>query len=84
MFLMYEAVTGKLPMSYEDTGGDKEEFSMQVYVGLLKPDFEELDRKASPELARIIKKCMARMPVNRYDSMQQVQEELESLIPSHT
>ena len=78
--MLYNALTKRMPLSYEQTGGNKLDFAKEVYAGELLPDFGLLRKKVNPELASIIEKCMSFDPKDRYDSMQDVENELVRLM----
>lgn len=78
--MMYKALVGELPMSYSQTNGDKNEFSRRVALGIIKPNLEQLRQKTDENLFKIISRCISFNPEDRYDSMQQVEQELIDLI----
>jgi serine/threonine protein kinase len=80
--MMYKAIVGKTPLSYEDASGDKREFARRVFRGELKPDFSLLHKKASPALCEVIERCLAFNPEDRYASSEDVEESLVGLAKS--
>ncbi len=78
--LLYESLTGQKPISYQDTLGDKTKFAEGVYEGKLRAkSLQDIKPEINSHLASIIMKCLEYNPKNRYDSMQQVEDELVAL-----
>jgi len=76
----YEILTGKMPVDYGKTEEEKAKIAISVNKGEIKPGFNLLKEKTTPELAFIIEKCLAFNYQDRYDSMQKVENELVRLL----
>ncbi|MEA3514648.1 MAG: protein kinase [Nanoarchaeota archaeon] len=78
--LLYESLTGQKPISYQDIQGDKTKFAEGVYEGELRAkSLQDIKPEINPHLASVIMKCLEYNPKKRYDSMQQVEDELVAL-----
>jgi TolB-like protein/Flp pilus assembly protein TadD len=72
--VLYEAVTGRRPFRGEATPALIDEILHQPPVSP-----RALNSKASPELERIILKCLQKEPENRYQSAQELEVDLRQL-----
>jgi len=70
---MFEMVTGRLPFSRGDIG--------YHHIHTPPPDPREFNKSIPDELARIILKCMAKKPEERYSSAYEVFDELKKIKP---
>jgi serine/threonine protein kinase/Flp pilus assembly protein TadD len=72
--LLYEAVTGKKPFA-----GDSVVKSLHMVIYESAPPIAELNPSAPADLQRIVRRCLAKDPDERYQSIKEVAIELKEL-----
>jgi serine/threonine protein kinase/Tfp pilus assembly protein PilF len=73
--ILYEAVTGKKPFA-----GDSVVKSLHMVIYESAPAITDFNPSASPELQRIIRKCLAKEPEKRYQTVRDTANDLEELL----
>src|SRR6266852_5242076 len=72
--ILFEAATGKKPFE-----GESVIKSLHMVVYESAPPIDELNRSAPAELQRIVRRCLAKDPDDRYQSVREVAIELKEL-----
>lgn len=78
--MAYELLTGSMPINYGDTEQQKAVVASFVQEGKKEPDFNLLKEKTKPNLASVIEKCLSFKPEDRYDSMQDCENDLMGIL----
>src|SRR5258708_829158 len=73
--LLYEAATGRRPFA-----GDSVVDTLHKIVHDPAPAITDFNPSASPELQRVIRKCLAKEPEKRYQTIRDTANDLEELI----
>lgn len=73
--LLYEAATGRKPFS-----GDSVVDTLHKIIHDPAPAITDFNPSASPELQRIIRKCLAKEPEKRYQTIRDTANDLEEVI----
>src|SRR6266576_1074790 len=73
--LLYEAATGRRPFA-----GDSVVDTLHKIIHDPAPAITDFNPSASPELQRIIRKCLAKEPEKRYQTIRDTANDLEELI----
>src|SRR5262249_36769697 len=72
--ILFEAATGKKPFE-----GDSVVKSLHMVIYEPAPPLAELNSSSPPELQRIVRRCLAKDPDDRYQSIKEVAIELKEL-----
>src|SRR5207245_10921804 len=73
--LLYEAATGRKPFA-----GDSIVDTLRKIIHEPAPAITDFNPSASPELQRVIRKCLAKEPEKRYQTIRDTANDLEELI----
>jgi serine/threonine-protein kinase len=73
--LLYEAATGRKPFA-----GDSIVDTLHKIIHDPAPAITDFNPSASPELQRVIRKCLAKEPAKRYQTIRDTANDLEELI----
>jgi serine/threonine-protein kinase len=73
--LLYEAATGRRPF-----GGDSIVDTLHKIIHDPAPAITDFNPSASPELQRVIRKCLAKEPDKRYQTIRDTANDLEELL----
>src|SRR5260221_5356226 len=73
--LLYEAATGRRPFA-----GDSIVDTLHKIIHDAAPAITDFNPSASPELQRVIRKCLAKEPEKRYQTIRDTANDLEELI----
>ena len=73
--ILYETVTGRKPFT-----GESVRDTLNKIISEPAPSISDLNPSASPELQRVIRKCLAKEPDKRYQTIVDTANDLEELI----
>ena len=73
--ILYEAATGRKPFA-----GDSVVDTLHKIIHDPAPAISDFNPSASPELQRVIRKCLAKEPAKRYQTIRDTANDLEELI----
>jgi serine/threonine-protein kinase len=73
--ILYETVTGRKPFA-----GESVRDTLNKIISEPAPSISDLNPSASPELQRVIRKCLAKEPDKRYQTIVDTANDLEELI----